>query len=229
MRLQPDGNWVDYKTEEYWDVLRATAWTWLNIIEARLTIPENISPNSAMEAYRRSTISLAQLPLEYGTAGSPKRFDRCRWRDARVPMVPNDSLHCEHPWSKKLTKEYLWDTGSAALQRGATKDELVEPFSEILDARQDTVLLPHTRVTQFGVLSERAADGLAKRYTPAVLSGGVTLIDRETGMILSVRDIEEIEDIVQKRVSNALKKIKNAGLEKNTIPTVEYTTQDEQL
>lgn len=207
MKLSLDGQWVDYRTDEYRDVVRATAWMWLSLIESRLFLPKNITSSSGTEAFKRSTLALTQLPLEYGSSGPTKRFERSRWRAADVSIDSKGTLHCEHPWSKKVTKTLLWDSGSQALSRGMKKEELVEHFSEILDARQDTVLLPHTTITQFGIKTEHVADGLEQRYSNAVRDGKISLIDRLTGTILNLEDIRKIESRVELRVSTALKMI----------------------
>lgn len=206
MKLLPDDDWVDFRTDEYYDVLRSTTWTLLSLIESHLNRPTNITESAATEAYRRAVIALIQGPMEYGHRGPAKRFDRCRWRSSDVTISPTKTPHCEHPWSKKTSKSLLWEHCSAALLRGVTKENLVDPASEILDARQDTVLLSNMKTSDYGVLSERASDGLL-RYLSAVENSIIILHDRKTGGILTGGDIKLIEEDVQLRVASGIKKI----------------------
>lgn len=206
-KYSEDGAWSDYRTPEYYEVLKSTAWAWLSCIEARITAPGTFSEKAATEAYNRTIITLPQLPLEHGGSGIEKRFDRSRWRDVRVCLAPGTRLHGEHPWSKHVTKRLVWENGSSALKRGVKKEDLVGPLTEILDARQDTVLLPHERVSQYGIVSEMKADGLGGRYVPAIESGSIDLIDRSTGAHVTLDEIREIESRIEERVSAAVEKM----------------------
>lgn len=189
--------WTEYKDAEYHDTLAAAAWTWICLIEARLS---DVAGRSAIAAYDRATLALTQLPMEHGKHGSAKRFDRCRWASPDV----DGKGHAEHPWSKRITKEILWNAGSSALKRGVDRLDLVKPFALILDARQDAVLLPHARVTQLGVLSDRAGDGLAGRYKGALESESLVLIDRASGERLSPERAVEIDEAATQQIFQAL-------------------------
>lgn len=193
--------WTEYKDAEYHDTLAATAWTWVCLLEARLAGAET---RGAVAAYDRATLALTQLPMEHGKYGSAKRFERCRWASPDV----DGQGHAEHPWSKRITKELIWKAGSAALSRGVDRTALVGPISLILDARQDAVLLPHARVTQLGVLSDRAGDGLAGRYRGALESGSLVLIDRASGTPISPERADEIDAAASRQVSQALEVIR---------------------
>lgn len=193
--------WTEYKDAEYHDTLAAAAWTWVCLIEARLSGAET---PGAVAAYDRATLALTQLPMEHGKYGSAKRFDRCRWASPDI----DGQGHAEHPWSKRITKELIWKAGSAALSRGVDRAALVGPIALILDARQDAVLLPHARVTQLGVLSDRAGDGLAGRYRGALESGSLVLIDRASGAHLSPERADEIDAVATRQVSQALEAIR---------------------
>ena len=211
MKLLSDSDWIDYRTDEYYDVLRSTTWIWLCLVESCLNRPSNVTETAVTEAYKRAIIALVQGPAEYGHRGPSKRFDRCRWRSSEVTMTPAKNPHCEHPWSKKITKSLLWDHCSAALLRGVKKEDLIVPASEILDARQDTVLLSNMKTSNYGVLSERAADGLLGRYSSAVEKSAIVLHDRKTGGILTVEDIKVIESDVQQKVAVGVEKLDVLG------------------
>jgi hypothetical protein len=189
----------DYRNDPlYRPVLLATSDAWLALIEARLAAPH---PEAARQAYDRATLVLAQLPMEHGRQGASKRFARCRWR---ASGADEDTGHCEHPWSKRVTKSLLWDAASAALTRGVPRARLVESFAEVLDARQDTVLLPHARVLQLGVASDRGGDGLRGRYLSAVSSGRLVLHDAASGARVDPSHVEDVEASVERRVAAAL-------------------------
>lgn len=193
--------WRNYRDDCYWDTLASTSWIWACLVEARMLVP---STPGVLEAYDRSTLTLAQLPMEHGKYGADKRYERCRWE---MPGVEARG-HAEHPWCKRITKALLWESGSEALRRGVRKEDLVVPFSGILDARQDTVLLPHARVTQLGVLSDRAGDGLGARYKGALASGRLTLLDRETGELMTPDMVEEIDVASREAVERSLEAIR---------------------
>ena len=194
--------WTEYKDSEYHDTLVATAWTWVCLIGARLG---GVETKAAVAAYDRATLALAQLPMEHGKYGSSKRFDRCRWS---APDI-DDQGHAEHPWAKRITKDILWTEGSAALRRGVAREAMVGSFASILDARQDAVLLPHARVTQLGVLSDRAADGLAGRYAGALETGSLVLIDRASGTRLTVSQAVDISERVDRQVAEGVERLRS--------------------
>lgn len=210
-KLTRDGEWREYRLErEYYDALTAVAWMWANLIEMRITAPRDkgVSETGSAEAYARATLALAQMPMEYGKNGSAKRFDRSRWRDVSVTDPPQDTLHCEHPWSKKETKRILWEHGSEALKRGVRKEDLIAPFSGILDARQGTILLPHSRLSSLGILSESKGDGLVPRYGGAIREGRIRLIHRGNGVELGLDDVVKIDEAASEAVQSAVKTIK---------------------
>lgn len=210
-KLTVDGEWKEYRLErEYYDALTAVSWMWANLIEMRISAPwdKGVSERGVSESYARATLALAQMPMEYGKNGSSKRFDRSRWRDVSVTNPPQDTLHCEHPWSKKETKRILWECGSQALKCGAKKEDLIAPFSGILDARQGTVLLPHSRLSSLGVLSEAKGDGLVPRYGNAIREGKIRLIHRGTGVELTFEDVDKIDVAAREAVQCAVEGIK---------------------
>lgn len=215
-KYTPDGEWKSYRTPGYYEVLLSTAWSWITAIDARVNRPPDITEDAALQSYNRTIITLPQLPLENGGSGIEKRFDRSRWRDASVSVAPGTKLHSEHPWSKHVTKRMLWEAGSAALLRGARREDLVHPFTEIIDARQDAVLLPHERVSLFGIVSELRADGLLGRYSSPIREGRLTLLDRATGSVVTLEEIEAIEAEIARRTTTALRTME--GLQKVNDP-----------
>ena len=88
----------------------------------------------------------------------------------------------------------------AALARGIDPLDVAAAIAEVLDARQDTVLLPSDDEAAWGVRSERDGDGLAGRY--ADVAGRI--VDRRTGERLSAARIGAIEAERAERVRRAL-------------------------
>jgi hypothetical protein len=97
-------------------------------------------------------------------------------------------MHCEHPWSKKVTKKLIEDL--VANRTVGDDGALVDSICLILDARQDTVLLPTAALSTWSVLSERSHDGLAQRYSTAVVH---MLVDRRDGRALTAEDLRHID------------------------------------
>lgn len=107
-------------------------------------------------AYDRAVLALAQHNIEYEGPGS--RFMRSRWRSSDV--VPGEDVlrTCEHPWTKMRTKDLVLVAGIVALGRELPPIAFARGVSEILAARQDTVLLPRN-YAHLEVVSEQRARG----------------------------------------------------------------------
>ena len=173
-----DGKWQDFRCDDYYELLKDTASTWVVLLES---LP------SSSEAYKRATLLLPQLPIEFGD--NDKRFDRSRWRHENVVCEQPTTAHCEHPWTKKKTRKLVEDFFVAARENGMQKKDIVLGVGEILDSRQDTLLLPTMRTKDWGVINKRKADGLVERYSKIADK----LIDRKTGQRMSTMKLEEIE------------------------------------
>lgn len=199
--VQPDSVWTPCNTDPaFIEALDGTASIWVALLKRSFAEPQRAGLRLA---YDRAVLALAQLPIEY--AGPETRFNRCRWRAAGVQPGKNPDVHCEHPWTKKRTKTMIWEAAMAALSRGVPDQDIVAAVAALLAARQDTVLLPHKKLTQMGVLSERHHDGLAARYTGAISAGKLELTDRLTGKRLTKDDILEIERISFAQVEASIK------------------------
>jgi hypothetical protein len=181
-----DGKWQDFRCDDYYELLKDTASTWVLLLE---NLP------SSSEAYKRATLLLPQLPIEFGD--NDKRFDRSRWRHENVVCEQPTTAHCEHPWTKKKTRKLVEDFFVAARENGMQKKDIVLGVGEILDSRQDTLLLPTMRTKDWGVINKRKADGLVKRYSKIADK----LIDRKTGQRMSTMKLEEIEKERSDRIS----------------------------
>ena len=181
-----DGKWQDFRCDDYYELLKDTASGWVGLLE-------NFPTSS--EFYKRATLLLPQLPIEFGD--NDKRFDRSRWRHENVVCEQPTTAHCEHPWTKKKTRKLVEDFFVAARENGMQKKDIVLGVGEILDSRQDTLLLPTMRTKDWGVINERNADGLANRYSKIADK----LIDRKTGQRMSTMKLEEIEKERSDRIS----------------------------
>jgi hypothetical protein len=202
----PDGAWRDFRVDAYAALLHATAYVWVaNLAAVRAgsaALAEGrvarFDARALRAAYKRATVAIPQLPMEVGN--NDERFERCRWRHEEVPVGTPTRAHCEHPWSKKRTREIVEDAVPAALARGIDPLDVAAAIAEVLDARQDTVLLPSDDEAAWGVRSERDGDGLAGRY--ADVAGRI--VDRRTGERLSAARIGAIEAERAERVRRAL-------------------------
>lgn len=183
-----DGEWQDFRCEEYYCLLRETADMWVHILERFPTFSE---------AYKRATLALPQLPMEFGD--NNKRFERSRWRHESVVCGEPTTAHCEHPWTKKKTRELVEGFAVAAIENDVQREAIVSGVAEIIDSRQDTLLLPTMRTKDWGVTNERNADGLANRYSKIADK----LIDRKTGQRLNALKLEEIEKERSDRIGAA--------------------------
>ena len=181
-----DGKWQDFRCDDYYELLKDTASTWVVLLE---NLP------SSSEAYKRATLLLPQLPIEFGD--NDKRFERSRWRHENVVCGEPTTAHCEHPWTKKKTRKLVEDFFVAARENGMQRKDIVLGVGEILDSRQDTLLLPTMRTKDWGVINKRKADGLVERYSKIADK----LIDRKTGQRMSTMKLEEIEKERSDRIS----------------------------
>lgn len=191
MKLSPDTQWQDFRSDpNYTPILHSTAWTWIKIIQAFTSAPPRLANSPALSStYYRATLALPQLPSE-GT-NNRNRFNNSRWRHSSI--TPNTSSpHCEHPWSKRITKDIVLNATSIALSHGAHPEDLILPIAAIIDSRQDTLLLPSQHITQHNVLPNSQGDGLAIRY--AQLINDNTIIDRTTGNPITSTDATNIEN-----------------------------------
>ena len=181
-----DGKWQDFRCDDYYELLKDTALTWVVLLD---NLP------SSSEAYKRATLLLPQLPIEFGD--NDKRFERSRWRHENVVCEQPTTAHCEHPWTKKKTRKLVEDFFVAARENGMQREDIVLGVGEILDSRQDTLLLPTMRTKDWGVINKRKADGLVERYSKIADK----LIDRKTGQRMSTMKLEEIEKERSDRIS----------------------------
>lgn len=199
-RIDPDGKWVDFRIEpEYWAVLKETARAWLGLIRIREEqIPSGISSlerYARISVFNRTTNALPQLPIEW--RGSESRYNRARWR---LGFVETDSpMHCEHPWSKKITKKLI--ELLVANKTAGDDADLIDGICLILDARQDTLLLPSATLSNWSILTERNHDGLAQRYATAVTV--YTLIDRKDGSVLSLQNLYDLDAAASNKIKEA--------------------------
>lgn len=196
-RIPPDGTWRPYANEPaFRSVLDGVAQVWGGLLRLRLAAPGH---HGVSMAYDRAVLALAQLPIEYEGPGS--RFMRSRWRSSDV--VPGEDVltTCEHPWTKMRTKDLVLVAGMVALGRELPPEAFARGVSEILAARQDTVLLPR-KYAHLEVVSERRGEGLLGRYAPAVRAGKLVLIDRATRDLqpLAAPELERIEEGVTRAV-----------------------------
>lgn len=173
-----DGKWQDFRGDDYYELLKDTAFAWVVLLES-------LPPSS--EAYKRTTLLLPQLPIEFGD--NDKRFERSRWRHENVVCEQPTTAHCEHPWTKKKTRKLVEDFFVAARENGMQRKDIVLGVEEILDSRQDTLLLPTMRTKDWGVINKRKADGLVERYSKIADK----LIDRKTGQRMNTLKLKEIE------------------------------------
>lgn len=195
--------WSDFRTEEYSNLLQATAEVWWQLARHFVSMEES---SARVEAYARATLLLPQLPMEYGDP--LLRFERCRWQHAAIPAdAILTKLHCEHPWTKKKTRTYVLRVVTASLSSGVPEREGVAAIREILDARQDTVLMPNTSVKKLGVLTGRSDDGLHVRYAPAIAAETLRLLDRLDGHEVGVEEVRAIGRDREARVEKALRSV----------------------
>lgn len=194
-----DREWSDYRGEEYWKLLEATALMWVGIIRTYLEmVHAGIDGGAIHEAYKRASGNMQQLPIEW--KNNDLRFERSRWRHEHVRPGIKTIAHCEHPWTKKVTQELVWDHVKVALARNVPHAEIGKHVAEILDARQDTVLLPGQAGKKWGLVSGKA-DGILVRYGGIAAAGN--LIDRKTGVKIAPADLARIEQNVERRVNMA--------------------------
>jgi hypothetical protein len=201
--IPPDGTWFHYTRDpDFVAALDGTARTWVHLLRMWHVEPQGAGLRLA---YERAVLALAQLPIEY--AGPATRFERCRWRAADVEPGTHERVHCEHPWTKKRTKRVIMEAGIVALRRNVPHEDIVAAIGNILAARQDTVLLPHGRLTQLGVLTEVHHDGFAGRYGNAVATNRLRLIDRLTGDALQPADLVTVEAASRARVRTSVEQL----------------------
>lgn len=202
-RFSPDGHVEDFRAHPlYAAVLTGTASIWLACIEE---LRRAGGPAPGVEAaYERAVWVLAQLPQEVDDLDA--RFDRSRWRSADVvPDVDTTNYYCEHPWHKKRTKGIVYGVATHALDHGVSRPEIIQAIADILDARQDTVLLPHAPVRGEGILHESRGDGLAERYVGVAELG--TLIDRRTGQPVTLEQLRGEALRVQNQIVEAATRV----------------------
>ena len=180
-----DGDWQDFRCGEYYTLLRETADIWLHILE-RFSV--------SSKAYKRATLALPQLPLEFDCPDN--RFERSRWRHESVVCGEPTTAHCEHPWTKKGTRQLVENYAISAINKGIQRDSIVSGIATIIDMRQDTILLPSQSTVAWGVGS---GSGLADRYSDVADK----IIDRKTGARLSAQEIRNIESYRSDRISMA--------------------------
>lgn len=197
-KISPDCNWLDHRQQpQYWALLRETARAWLGLLKLRdeqsMCTPQEYLARLAV--YNRLITTLPQLPIEW--SGPETRYNRSRWRLAGVES--GMTMHCEHPWSKKITRKLI---ETLFMNAGTEDDEvLIDSIALILDTRQDTVLLPSANLSSVNVLSEKHHDGLHSRYAPALTHH--KLIDRATGTELTLQDLDTIDACVEHKLQEA--------------------------
>lgn len=196
------GPWYDYRTDPRYREHLAAAGRWkvaLWDIARRMEDAVGCRTVPDLLAYKRATRELTQMPMEF--AGPDARWQNSRWRHADVlHKQSGDLTHCEHPWTKKGTEEMLAGPVMAALRRGGDPDAIAVLVCVVIDARQDTVLLPSATVTAWDVTA--AGDGLA-RYRRAASR----LIDRKTAQPATAEMLDAIDREVENTVKDAITRI----------------------
>jgi hypothetical protein len=195
----PDGHWADFHADDgYRAVLDGTARVWVALIE-ECRRSSGVGAGVGV-AYRRATGILTQLPQEFDNPAA--RFERSRWRISSVVVgSPTSNYYCEHPWSKHRTKSIIRNVVEQALDANRSREQIVSSVAEILDARQDTVLLPDSDEVQHGVGSDKQNDGLVARYVVAIEAK--QLIDRKTGEVVTIDAAKEESGKLDARVAKA--------------------------
>ncbi len=184
---------------EYRPLLEATAQTWVTLIRTHsAALRGSNRKDPGRVAYERAIKILAQLPMELRSPG--KRFARCRWEVVLRPG-PHLGRCCEHPWTKAKTRVLV-----ERLALRTRKDlDAVAGVAKILDARQDTVLVPvrNTETRRVGILETKSLDGFAPRYRPGLVAKRFQLLDRKTCRNIDPWALGRIENRVSSRVADA--------------------------
>lgn len=181
-------NWTDFrKVPLYRETLKDTA-------EAFIALYRISGPHKRV--YRTATQQLAQAPMEYD--GGNSRYLRARWR---LPSYSyGDPTHGEHPFTKKVTKDLIAKAITQGVTHGADDCKIVDVIMEILDCRQDTVLMIDGNQKKSAGLILPMGDGFVERYLPK----SDQLIDRSNGALLDRADIEAIQQSYQERWLDAI-------------------------
>lgn len=191
-KIRADRTWTDFRASpRYRQLLDATAWTWIALLRAAdegQTHPA-IGSEALREALDRATAALPQLPMEFDSGDF--RFERSRWRSHLIEPERPMQMHCEHPWTKRKTREIVVELYRAG--RSCRIAKLVEAVAIVLDARQDTVLLPSARLRDLGVIADPRKDGFWPRYRNALETSRLRLIDRLDGSTVEPANLEYLE------------------------------------
>ncbi len=182
-------NWTDFrKDSHYREALVGTA-------KAFVALRAALGGNHT-KVYETAVSQLVQAPMEFD--GGKRRYLRARWRLAIYEY--EDAPHGEHPWTKKETKALIGRIIDQASAKGIANERLVAAITEILDARQDTVLM--TRGHQYAKAGfiRGPGDGFIDRY----LGTAPPLVDRRDGRLLSDDDVRAIQRQRQARWESAL-------------------------
>lgn len=205
-RTISDEAWQPYRDDKrFLDVLEGTALAWEALLKFCLPSQPHETPHAGrVMAYRRAVLALAQLPIEFENAES--RFMRCRWRAGELEPGASREVHCEHPWTKARTKAVIWELGRCAHVREAPRSDVVQSISDVLKARQDTVLLPR-QYGHLGVVHEGRGEGILSRYGPAVRDGTLALYDRRTKSNATLDSLASVEDNISRELHLAVARV----------------------
>jgi hypothetical protein len=205
--LRSDDKWTDYREDpRYYETLTAAAWGWHNIYKMYVQKPSAFGTIAKLAVIARLQKEMVQHPMEFDDVNA--RYDRSRWRLAvLVPPGPFSGLHCEHAWAKRRTKQILTSAVPMAIQHGIHPHVIEQAIADILDARQDTVLLATQRTGDLGIKPDRTHDGLGARYADAIRSGRIELVDRLTKKVLTADDALQISQESESKVTEALARL----------------------
>ena len=111
----------------------------------------------------------------------------------------------EHPYEKSLTKKMIIAGVESGLAAGLAPDFIARCVRQILDLRQDVVLMPESVNKTLP-----KGDGLVQKYAT------VPIIDRNTGMQMSHEDKTRWDGIVAEECYKTLSKLGVSNLEEAT-------------
>jgi hypothetical protein len=205
--LRPDPDWSPFRNDPaYRPLLLETAAVFVALVKARsdrlALATDEAGRKRVLEAYGRAVGALSQLPMEFGDGA--QRFDRSPWRHVTVqPGTNQPGLHCEHPWSKHLTRKLVRHAVEAGVASGAAEDTILGAVADILDARQPTVTLPSLKISKSKVRGGRS-DGLA-RYERAIVDGSI--VQRPSKVPVTPDQMRAIDAEAVRKVDSALARV----------------------